>query len=214
MKAQSHFPLSDVTVESALVPFGVHATGEQIRLIQAYVQLLLKWNRVISLTTVRDPAEIVARHFGESMFAQPVLAMDEGNLVDVGSGAGFPGLALKIVAPSLRICLIESNQKKAAFLAEAVRTLGLTGVEIAGKRFDETQPSFGQSDFITARALGGFSELLRWAAPALVPRGKIVLWIGLEDAERIAATAGWIWQPAIKIPESQRRYLLIGRPAP
>jgi 16S rRNA (guanine527-N7)-methyltransferase len=140
--------------------------------------------------------------------------MDTGNLVDLGGGGGFPGMPLRIAVPSLRACLIESNRKKAAFLAEVVRTLGLAEVEIAAMRFDEVRPSFGLSDFITARALGGFSELLRWAAQCLTPRGKIVLWIGQEDAERVAGTAGWIWQPAIKIPESQRRYLLVGRMGP
>src|ERR1022692_1287749 len=94
--------------------------------LQAYLELLLRWNARINLTAVRDPEQIVTRHFGESLFAARVLrdtgALAAGaTLADVGSGAGFPGIPIQLFAPDVRVTLIESQNKKATFLREVVR---------------------------------------------------------------------------------------------
>ncbi len=199
-------------VMAGLEPFGIRPSAPQIEMIREYVRLLIKWNRSISLTTIEDPFEIVSRHFGESIFAVSAIPLYICRLADVGTGAGFPGLALKIIFQDLNLLLIESNNKKCAFLSEVVRALGLTSVEISPKRFEEINESGGKMDIIAARALGGFPKLLRWTNRVITDHGKVVLWVGLEDVNTISATGGWAWEPAIKIPESQRRYLLIGRP--
>lgn len=204
--------LTDEEICSVLLPFGFRPSDDQIGMIREYIRLLLKWNRIMSLTTVQDPAEIVARHFGESIFASCAIPVENCRLADVGSGAGFPGLALKIALPKLRVSLIESNTKKCAFLSEVARSLRLVDVEVIPKRFDEVGGSQDFADFVAARALGGFPALLHWAMKILAPRGNVILWVGLDDVNTIGRTAGWLWQPAIKIPESQRRYLLVGRP--
>ena len=136
--------------------------------IQSYIGLLLQWNRSISLTTVTDPEDVVRFHFGESLFAASCVPITDGRLADVGSGAGFPGLPLKMLIPSLDLTLIESNAKKAAFLAEAVRRLGLDGVHIFRGRMEEFQDgldliSSTSFDVITARAFGQFDSLLAWS---------------------------------------------------
>ena len=199
-------------IRRTLEPYRFAPTDKQLALIGAYVELLLKWNRVVSLTAVTNPAEIVGRHFGESAFLTQVLPVENCRLVDIGTGAGFPGLALKIAEPSIRLTLIESNKKKGAFLSEVVRALEFPDVEIRAERFEEIRPQGIEANVITSRAVGEFKELLRWSKNALTHRGHVALWVGADDSTRISSNSAWIWQPAVRIPESQRRYLLIGRP--
>ncbi|HTC61223.1 MAG TPA: 16S rRNA (guanine(527)-N(7))-methyltransferase RsmG [Candidatus Saccharimonadales bacterium] len=205
-------PISNQQISQALSVFGISASNEQIAKIREYVLLLLKWNQSISLTTVTDPDEIVSRHFGESMFANKVIPVENCRLADVGTGAGFPGLPLKILSPAVELVLIESNKKKYAFLSEVVRNLGLKGIEIVPDRFEQIRAETLQVDLISSRALGDFKELLRWSARALKPGGNILLWVGAEDATRLATNSSWIWEPATRIPDSQRRFILLGRP--
>jgi 16S rRNA (guanine527-N7)-methyltransferase len=204
--------ITNSQISEALAPFEIAPTEQQISRIRDFLLVLLKWNRSISLTSIDDPIEIVTRHFGESMYASRLLAVENCRLADVGTGAGFPGLALKIADPSIRLTLIESNKKKAAFLSEAVRILGFGGVEIRPERYEEILPETILANIITARAVGDFKQLLRWSRNALARRGHLALWVGAEDSTRIVKSPGWTWLPAVRIPESQRRYILIGRP--
>jgi 16S rRNA (guanine527-N7)-methyltransferase len=205
--------MSNPEIVEALSPFYGSPSEDQIAKIRAYMSLLLKWNRSISLTSITDPMEIVARHFGESMYVSKLLPVENCRLVDIGTGAGFPGLALKIAVPTLTLTLIESNKKKCAFLSEVVRSLQLTDVEIRPERFEQIRPETVLANLITSRAVGEFNRLLRWSSQALARRGHLVLWVGSEDSARIARTPGWTWQPAMHIPDSQRRFILTGRPA-
>jgi len=204
--------ISDQQITQATSQFGISLASDQVAMVREYIHLLLKWNQSISLTTVTDPEEILSRHFGESMFAAKVRPVENCRLADVGTGPGFPGLPLKILVPSLKLILIESNKKKYAFLSEVVRTLGLKEVEVLPERFEQIRPETLPVHLVSARALGEFKELLRWSARALTPAGNLLLWVGAEDVTRVAANQDWIWEPAIKIPDSQRRFLLIGRP--
>src|SRR5579872_5897124 len=106
--------LSNAKIHEALSAFSVSVSDDQATQIRLYTAILLKWNRAISLTTVSDPLVVVRRHFGESMFAAMFLPVEKCRLADVGTGAGFPGLALKIARPDILLMLIESNQKKCA----------------------------------------------------------------------------------------------------
>ena len=200
-------------IERALEPYGFHPTDRQIRMVSTYVDLLQKWNRTIGLTTITDPEEIVGRHFGESIFATQLLPVENCRLVDIGTGAGFPGMALKIASPSMRLSLIESNRKKCVFLSEIVRALEATDVQLLCKRFEEIRPGETEANVITSRAVGDYREILKWAELRLAHRGHVALWVGADDSTRISANTAWIWQPPVRIPESQRRFILIGRPA-
>ena len=148
------------------------------------------------------------------MFVSCLISVENCRLADLGAGAGFPGLALKIACPNLRLTLIESNKKKCAFLSEVVRSLELKDVQVLPLRFEETRVASDFADIIAARALGRFPDVLRWVKGALARRGHVILWLGAQDNTKLSATPGWIWQPAVKIPESQRRFVLIGRPNP
>src|SRR5271154_2997170 len=105
--------LSAETIRRALGEFQLQVNDQQVVYIQQYMKILLTWNDKINLTAIRDPLEILYRHFCECMFAATVLPVENGRLADVGSGAGFPGIPLKIIRPELQVFLIESNMKKA-----------------------------------------------------------------------------------------------------
>src|SRR5579862_8916516 len=110
--------LTTSEIRALLLPYGFDASIETSGRIGLYVELLLKWNRKIALTTVTDPVEIIKFHFGESIFAISTGPCGKSRLADVGTGAGFPGLALALADSDLQVSLIESNLKKCAFLAE------------------------------------------------------------------------------------------------
>src|SRR5579863_9866495 len=137
-------------------------SADQLTAISTYVDLLLRWNARINLTAVREEEYIVTRHFGESLFAARHLfpasrTATAAHLIDVGSGAGFPGLPIKIWNPGLRVTLIDSNQKKATFLREAVRTLEITNVEVFAGRAEDYP---GHADIVTLRAVEKFDQSL------------------------------------------------------
>ena len=130
--------------------------------LSAYLDLLLKWNSRTNLTAIRTPEEIVQRHFGESLFAGQHLG-PYTTLLDFGSGAGFPGLPIAILRPDLSVTLAESQNKKATFLREVVRSLHLS-VEIWPARV-ETMPESRKFDVITLRAVDNMPEAIAAASP-------------------------------------------------
>ena len=214
-----------------------------LRHISTYIDLLLRWNSRINLTAIRDPEEIVSRHFGESLFAAqhlfpkiypvsssvlPVSSVADDvafarnpsndssqpppRVADLGSGAGFPGIPIKLWAPHIDLTLIESNQKKAAFLREVARTLTLTNVNIQNARAEDVTQTF---DLVTLRAVERFSYILPVAISLLVPKGRLALLIGssqLDEARSVDPLLSWL--DPIAIPESKSRNLLIGTRGP
>ena len=206
----SHPSLRPEQIADILAPFGVRLSGEHIAAFSKYLNLLIRWNRVVSLTAVNDPEEIVERHFGESIFAASVVPLN-GRLADVGSGAGFPGVPLKILDPQLEALLLEPNLKKSAFLIDLCAALDLKDVKIVRSRYENLAPSLELFDFITSRALGNYKRMLRWARPALKAGGRVMLWLGEQDAIKLAKVPDWNWSLPIRIPGSRRRVLLIGQ---
>lgn len=205
--------LSPTEIAETLSPFvRKPLSGEQLTGISNYLALLKKWNETIPLTSIEDSTEIVARHFGESIFAGSLLDLERGRLADVGSGAGFPGLPLKIAFPELEVTLVEPNIRKCAFLREVQSTLGLSGVEVLRSRYEDFAAVPNSLDFICSRALGGYKRLLQWSEAALKSEGHIILWLGVEDSNLLSRTKGWNWNLPVNIPESRRRVVLSGRP--
>jgi 16S rRNA (guanine527-N7)-methyltransferase len=181
--------------------------------INVYMDLLLRWNRKISLTTVTDLAEIVRFHFGESLFALRMLQNEKSRLADVGTGAGFPGLPLAMALPQLGVTLIESNAKKCAFLAEVIRTVDIKNASILRGRMESMSSDVPKFDFITARAFGHFDVLLPWARKHLAENGNALFWLGDADSRDVSSSNGWRWDAPSVIPGSSRRFLLTGTPA-
>jgi 16S rRNA (guanine527-N7)-methyltransferase len=199
------------TIRKALSEFQIDVNTDQVAQIQEYIRLLLVWNEKVNLTAIRDPLEILYRHFCESMFATKVVDLGQCRLADIGTGAGFPGLALKILLPKAQIVLVESNIKKATFLAEVVRALGITGANVLVSRYEELGEEIAPIDFLLARALGEFEMFLKWAASERVDAKKVILWLGASDVEEVRKSSRWAWESsAVTVPQSLRRVLLIG----
>jgi 16S rRNA (guanine527-N7)-methyltransferase len=195
--------------------------------ISTYIDLLLRWNARINLTAVRDPDNIVTRHFGESLFlarhlfpehvAPDALVRGVGSprVLDIGSGAGFPALPLKIWAPAIQLTLVESNHKKAAFLREVARALRLTDINVMTDRAEALASRLG-SDFppdhlVTLRAVEHFAAILPLAARFLAPSGHLALLIGASQVPTLSSLApGLRWAPPIAVPKSSTRVLSIG----
>jgi 16S rRNA (guanine527-N7)-methyltransferase len=203
-------PLSEETIRRALNDFQITPDEHQIICIQQYVRILLQWNEKLNLTAIRDPLEILYRHFCESMFAAVSVPINFGRLADIGSGPGFPGLALKILRPELELFLVESNLKKGTFLAEVIRELGLTNTRVLINRYEDLGEDLAPLDYVCSRALGEFGPFMEWAASEQVSAGRLILWIGGRDLEEVRKSAHWEWQEPIAVPHSLRRYLLVG----
>ena len=193
----------------------------QLEIVSAYLDLLLRWNEWINLTAVRRPEEIVTRHFGESFFlAQHLFRPDwGGDVVDLGSGAGFPGVPIAVYAPAARVTLIESNHKKATFLRELTRALKPTNLTVYAGRGEEFAREASPPDVLTLRAVEKFhaavpvaASIVRGEAP-LLPNAdrRLALLIGAaqaEDAKKLAP--GFSWESPIAMPGSTNRILLVG----
>lgn len=198
-----------------LLPFlnGSVLSAAQAKQLSLYLDHLLKWNAKINLTAVRDPEEICTRHFGESLFAARQLFPEpmavKSSVIDIGSGAGFPGVPLKIWAPRLNVTLIESNQKKVAFLRETARLLNLDGLEVMPIRAEEVKT---KADLVTLRAVEHFDNVLPTAMDLMNRDGLLALLVGAGQ-EQVARSVlpHLLWETRIPIPLSRSRVLLIGR---
>jgi 16S rRNA (guanine527-N7)-methyltransferase len=205
--------LAPSRVIATLQPFGIDITEAFAIRIADYVRLLLRWNEKVSLTTVTAPQEILTRHFGESLIGGRMAQIKAGSLLDVGSGAGFPALPIAMLAPGIRETLLEPNVKKAAFLAEACRQLGLIDrVEVVRARLEEFAAREAVFDFVTSRAVRITPKFLEKCGELVADSGRVVLWLGQEDIAPVKGTPGWIWGEPALIPGSERRFILWGRP--
>jgi 16S rRNA (guanine527-N7)-methyltransferase len=192
-------------------------TANDLQNISTHIDLLLHWNARINLTAIRHEDEIVTRHFGESLFAARHLFPDRQcrrepprscSLIDIGSGAGFPGLPIKIWAPDLDLTLIESNQKKATFLRELVRKLTLTDINVfSGRAEDFPNPA----EVVTLRAVERFDSALPIATRLVAPAGRLALLISQAQLTRAhQLTPNFTWTAPIPVPHSASRVLTIG----
>ena len=207
------------TVASQL---GLVLSDLQIQQLATHFALLLHWNRKINLTSIRRPEEIAVRHFEESLYLVKVMAQvgtglpagtESGLLVDVGSGAGFPGLPIKIACPAMSAVLLEPTLKKIAFLKEVFRQCGLDGIEARAERLEQAARGdlAGRASLVTLRAVALTPELLADLKRLLAPDGRLALFLGEQDALTLAASAEMQWDSPAPIPHSERRVILLGR---
>ena len=198
-------------IASLLQPYVTGLSETQLAQVSAYLELLLKWNARTNLTAVRGAENIVKRHFGESFFAARRLFPAPGaasSAIDLGSGAGFPGLPLKIYAPALSLTLIESQNKKATFLKEVVRALKLRGVEVFAGRAEDFP---GPADLVTLRAVERFQSVLPVAARLVAPAGKLALLIGEAQIQSAKALLPrFSWSEPVNVLGSSHSVLLVG----
>ena len=207
--------LSTTEIATELAASEVTLPRLALEQLSTYLELLLRWNRRINLTGLRDPRLIVRRLFGESLYVANVVEL-KGWLVDVGSGAGFPGLALKLAVPELRVTLVESHHRKGAFLKEVIRECLFTTTEVVTERFEvwSERLSAAGAVIITTRAVSVSDRLLRSMADIVQPDGIAAFLTSEEIAQQLRQRKEhFLWGRMVGIPGSRRSVVLLGRPA-
>jgi len=185
------------TLLSLELPLGDVQFAELTR----HLELLLTWKRAVGLTSLRDPRQIIKRHFAESLFMASLLKGKVGKLVDIGSGGGFPGFPISVAQPQLEVTLVESSGRKAAFLKELVRNRA--SVQARWARFEDLKGLF---EWVVVR---GVAIPKLW--PAIRERvDKLLIMTGAESAGEIMALEGFKALECCTVPWEAHRQVLIG----
>lgn len=201
--------LSGPEIASLLSEAGLPVSSDLAEQLSAYLALLLKWNARTNLTAIREPRQMVLRHFADSLFCAQNLPPTAQTLLDFGSGAGFPGIPIALAHPNLQVTLAESQNRKAAFLREAIRSLGLHA-EVWDQRVESMPPS-QTYDAVTLRAVDHMESACQAASLRVAAGGQIVIFTTdrLKEAV-IAATPGIQWRNPTHLPHSNQGILLLG----
>jgi 16S rRNA (guanine527-N7)-methyltransferase len=197
--------LNQLLLASGLQPVNALTAGK----FQAYLDLLMRWNERMNLTAIRNPDDILSRHFVESIACAQSLPQEISTLLDFGSGAGFPGIPIALCRPDIAVTLAESQSKKSAFLREALRSVGIEGRVFTGRA-----ESIGQTfDCVTLRAVDRMESAIRAAARMVSGRGFLALMVtGRETlASQAAVGDDFAWGDPLLIPLSTDRVVLLGR---
>ncbi len=180
----------------------VDLSPEQFSALERHYELLLKWNRTVNLTAIRDTAEIVTRHYGESLFLAAHLPQGPLRIVDIGSGAGFPGLPVAILRPDCAVTLLESHQRKAVFLKEASRSV--SNIKVLAQRAEEVSASGAEFDWALSRAVS-YKDLAP-VLKVLAPNADL-----LTGREEPGAGMEFVWDAGVPLPWGTERFLRRGR---
>lgn len=165
-----------------------HATGTAHRGLVLYAELLERWSMRHNLVSFASREELVRRHIVDALAAAPLLPAS-GSLLDVGSGAGLPGVPLLVASPGWRGTLLEPRQKRWAFLKLVIRELGLNAEAVCARY--EALERGRRWDRITARAVGRDEALVGWASDRLEPQGEVLLWSTDEGEKRLSELSNW-----------------------
>lgn len=191
---------------------GVALDAVQQQKLLDYIALIVKWNKVYNLTAVREPEAMIGHHLLDSLAVLPHLA-GVRRLIDVGSGAGLPGIPLAIARPEMKITLLDSNHKKTTFMRQACLELGLTNAEVVCERVEQWQPQ-DKYDAVISRAYSELKEFVRLSAHLLAKGGKLYAMKGVYPVEEIAQLKSAKVEEviALTVPglEAQRHLVIIG----
>ena len=184
--------LTEIVRRGANDVWGLGLSDEQLTQFARYADLLTDWNATrLNLTRLTSPRDIAVKHFLDSLAVLTLLTPPAGaRALDVGTGAGLPGLALKITRPDLRLTLLDGTAKKLLFCRAVTDELGLEGVQTVHARAEEAARRAdlgGRFDLVTARAVAPLERLLPWLAPFLAPGGVAAALKGTGEAEEMAA---------------------------
>lgn len=200
-------------LEKGLEELGVPLGREAMTKLIEYLALLQKWNRVYNLTSIRDAGKMVSGHLLDCLAVVPHVS--GGRVLDVGSGAGLPGIPLAVARPDLRVSLLDSNQKKAAFLKQAVAELRLKNADVVCERVESWHP-IEKFDWIISRALAGLAEFAALTGHLLAPGGVFAAMKGVypsEEIEQLPPDLRASQALRLNVPglESERHLVLIER---
>ena len=184
--------MSQNVLAAGLADLGLNVPDSAQQKLLAFRDLLLKWNKTYNLTALRDPARAISHHLLDSLAILPQL--DVGNLLDVGSGGGLPGIPLAIARPELQVCMVDTVQKKTTFLQQAVIELGLKNVTVNHARVEEMQGQYAQ---ITSRAFAELGLFVSLTRHLLAPNGRWLAMKGIRPDDELKALPADIMVEAI-----------------
>jgi 16S rRNA (guanine527-N7)-methyltransferase len=199
------------TLSEAASSMGMTLTDRELNLFSIYYRSLLLWNKKINLVSAKSEGDIPIKHFIDSLTPLPFTTNKSARLLDIGTGAGFPGIPMKIVAPPLKVFLLEPSHKKTSFLKHIIRTLKLDEITVINNRAEHLMADNSFRDFfevIVSRAAFKLPELLRISAFFLANDGIVIAMKGksvtdeLKDASQISETSGLIYMSChdIRLP--------------
>jgi len=196
--------LNALLEEAGLAPLDAVLVGQ----FEVYLSLFVRWNARINLTSIRDEKGILSRHFIESIACARALPIGISTLLDFGSGGGFPGIPIALCRPGIAVTLAESQGKKAAFLQEAVRVLGLSA-KVYAQRAELLETCF---DCVTLRAVDRMAEAVGAAKKLVAPSGLLALMTTRGDLAGLQAAAGtgFSWTGVVQLPVGEERVLSLG----
>ena len=170
--------------KSEVKKLGIEVTDEEISKLEKYVDLLKEWNEKINLTAITEKEQVFLKHFYDSLTLVKIINLDKvDNLCDLGTGAGFPGIVLKIFFPQLKLTLVDALNKRINFLDVVVKELFLENVTLVHARAEEYGKDHRECfDVVTARALSSFPILLEYGASLLKVHGHLIAMRGLDDS--------------------------------
>ncbi len=206
-------PLSQVEIHDVLSSCGLECDLALVERVQTYLRFLGKWNSRMNLTAVQHPLDVLKVLLAESFWAAVLVEEPKGPILDIGSGAGFPGLAMAVYRPELELILLEPRKKRAAFLAALRREMGLPGVAVWNRRLEDCV----QSDFsvlptvLTMRAVGGIKKVVAGGVRFLQGDRRILLFSSVQAAKStMDELKGICWRPASPIPWNNEHLILLG----
>ena len=154
---------------------GIKLEQEQLDQLEKYYELLIEWNGKMNLTGITDKKEVYLKHFYDSLTIIKIIDINDKTLCDIGTGAGFPGLVLKIAFPKLHVTLIDSLNKRISFLKEVIKELGLKNVDVFHARAEEyAENNRNKFDIVTSRAVAPLSILMEYSVPILKMKGHFI----------------------------------------
>jgi len=174
----------------AAIQLGVTLTDTQLSQFEAYMEMLLEWREKFNLTAISDPREIILKHFADSLSLVPHMGKDD-NVIDIGTGAGFPGIPLKIAMPDIRVTLLDALNKRVGFLNAVIETLGLTGIHAVHTRAEDAarKAQYREAyDVSVARAVASLPTLAEYALPFARVGGRFIAMKGPSVADELSVS--------------------------
>ena len=205
--------LTQAQINEALTSCGLESDSALMGRVETYLRFLAKWNARMNLTAIQAPLDVLKILLAESFFAAVLVEEPKGPILDIGSGAGFPGLAMALYRPELKLILLEARKKRAAFLAALRRELGLVGVEVRNCRLEEcVMADFSDlPTLLTMRAVGGIGAVVEYGSRLLRGDRRILLFSSVQAAKStMENTEGVCWQPQVPIPWDPAHVILLG----
>ena len=207
-------PLTHAQIKEALTSCGLECDSALVARVETYLRFLAKWNARMNLTAIQAPLDVLKILLAESFFAAALVEDPNGPILDIGSGAGFPGLAMAVCRPELELILLEPRKKRAAFLGALRRELGLAGVAVWSRRIEEC----ASSDFselptvLTMRAVGTIKEVVERGIRFLQGSRRVLLFSSVQTAKgTMEGMKGICWRPPSPIPWNPEHLILLGQ---